>query len=133
MVQPWFPFYIGTRMLGDCVISLVLNRHSKDLKQRISVTARLQLSVIQQGKDKTPYPGKPAPKERPQSVLAPSFYMFVSFLPWSRCKLVWPRRGCLCFTWGYHSSPWIFFCSIFMSFSFLHLLPTAIFDSLLLF
>ena len=81
--SPWFPFYIGTPMLGDCVISLVLNRHSKDLKQRISVTGRLQLSCIHQGKDKTPLrgEGKPTPKERPQSVLASSFYMFVSFLP----------------------------------------------------
>ena len=33
-------------LLGECVTSLVLSRHSKDLKQRTSVTARLQLRVL---------------------------------------------------------------------------------------
>jgi len=93
--SPWFPFYIGTPMLGDCVISLVLNRHSKDLKQRISVTGRLQLSFIQQGKDKTPLrgEGKPTPKERPQSVLASLLFNMLSsfvitFLPRSKSLFI---------------------------------------------
>ena len=101
MVQHWFPFYIGTPMFGDCVISLVLNATAK-IWNRGSVLyiARLQLSFIQKAKDKTPLrgEGKPTSKERPQSVLASAFYMFVSFLPWAWCKLGWPRRGRLCFT-----------------------------------
>ena len=40
----------------------------------------LQLSFIQQAKDSTPsrHKGEPTPKGRPQSVLASSFYKFIS-------------------------------------------------------
>ena len=33
------------------------------------------------------------------------------------CKLGWPRRGPVCFTWSSHSSPWIFLCPVFAGFS----------------
>ena len=48
-----------------------------------SVTALLQLSFIPQAKESIPSrrKGRLAPKEGPQSVLASSFYMFVSSPP----------------------------------------------------
>ena len=47
-----------------------------------SVTALLQLSFIPQAKESIPRrKGRLAPKEGPQSVLASSFYMFVSSPP----------------------------------------------------
>ena len=70
-------------MSGECVISSVLSRCRKDLKQLTSVTAWLQHSFIWQAKNNTPsrHEGGPTPKERPQSVLASSFYPFVSSPP----------------------------------------------------
>ena len=59
---------------------MVLSCRSKDLIQRTSVAAPFQLNFIWQAKDSTPsrHKGRLTPKERPQSVLASSFYMFVS-------------------------------------------------------
>ena len=67
-------------MSGDRVISSVLSHHSKDLKWWTSVTVWLQLSFIWRAKYSTPSSCEdgPTPKERSQSVLASSFYMFVS-------------------------------------------------------
>ena len=69
-------------MSGESVIPSVLSRCSKDLKWQTSVIALLQLSFIQQAKDSTPlrHEGGLTQKERPQSVLASSFYSFVSSL-----------------------------------------------------
>ena len=39
----------------------------------------------------------------------------------------------VCFTWGPHSGPWTFLCSIFTGFSLLCLLATTILDSFFLF
>ena len=106
--------------LGECVTSSVLSHCSKNLKQWTSVTAQLQLGFIWQPKESTPSrcEGGPTPKEKPQSILAFSFYTFVSSLLW-----VWPlqiglaKKGHVCFTLSSHSGLWIFFCSIFMGFS----------------
>ena len=59
-------------MLGECAISSVLSRCSKDLKLWTSVTAQ---SLIRQAKESTPSwcEGGPAPKDRLQSPLASSF------------------------------------------------------------
>ena len=64
----------------EWVISSVLSHHSKNLKWQTNVTAQLQLNFIQQAKESTPSrrEGGPTPKERPQSILASSFYTFVS-------------------------------------------------------
>ena len=87
-------------MSVGCVISSVLSRHSKDLKLWTSVTARLQLSFIQQAKDSTParHEGKTTPKERLRSFLASSFYAIVpSPLPPSSlpCADWASQEGCL--------------------------------------
>ena len=73
---------ISSNMSGECVISSVLSQHSKDLKWQTNVTPQ---SFIQQAKESTPSrcEGRPTPKERPQSVLASSFYPFVSSPPLS--------------------------------------------------
>ena len=70
-------------MSGECVISSILSRCRKDLKQLTSVTAWLQHSFIWQAKNNTPsrHEGGPTPKERPQSVLASSFYKFCLLPP----------------------------------------------------
>ena len=70
------------KLSGECIISSVLSCCSKHLRQWTSVTAWLQLSFIWQAKDSTTSmpEGRLTPKERPQSVLASSFYSFVSSL-----------------------------------------------------
>ena len=76
---------IAPDMSGECVVSLVLSRHSKDLKCWTNVTSQLQLSFIWQAKDSTllRHKGGPTPKERSQSVLASFFYTFVSSPSWA--------------------------------------------------
>ena len=64
--------------------------------------------------------------EREKRALAPLFICFSVPGP-VLCKLGQP--GVLCFTWGSHSGPWTFLCSIFAGFSLLGLLATAILDS----
>ena len=66
----------GTHILGECIISSVLSRCSKDLKQRTSVTAQ---SFFRQTKDSIPsrHECRPCPKGRPQSWLPP----FICLLP----------------------------------------------------
>ena len=95
-------------------------------------------SFIRQTKDSIPSrrDGTPTPKERPQSILASSFYTCVSSshpLEFAPCKLVWPRRGRVCFTWSSHSGLWIFFCSTSMGFSLSLSFSHAILDSFFLF
>ena len=87
-----------------------------------SVTAQ---SFIWQAKESTPfvYPlcdGGPTPKKRPQSIMASSFYTFVSSPPWACPMQIGIARRAVCFTWGSDSGPRIFFCSIFFSLSFSH-------------
>ena len=45
LLQPGY-IQVTSDMVGECVISSVLSHHSKDLKWRTSVTARLQLRVL---------------------------------------------------------------------------------------
>ena len=106
-------------MSGECVLFLVLSHHSKDLKRHTSVTTQ---SFIRQAKESTPlrHEGRPTPKES-----AASFYVLSPSAESAIGKLGQLRRRCICFTWSSHSSPLIFFCSIFMGFflflSFSHL------------
>ena len=63
-------------MPGECVISSVLSHHSKDLKWHTSVTTRLQLSFIQQGKGSTLSRHEARPHiKREGAHLGSSFYM----------------------------------------------------------
>ena len=129
-------------MAGECVISSLLSRHSKDLKWQTSVTARLQLSFFWQAKESIlpMREGGLTPKARPRSVLASSFYTFVSSPPLepALCKFDWPRRACVCFTWSSPFFPYgfsfvlmfFFFCA---GYSLFCLLATVILDSVFLF
>ena len=61
-------------------------------------------------------------------------FMFFSPHPWpAPCKLIGLARRAVCSTWGPHSGPWTFLCSIFVGFSLPCLLATAILDSFYLF
>ena len=75
---------------------------------------------IWQAKESTPFPlhdSGPTPKERAQSRLASAFFrLSPPHLEPALCKLAWPRRGHVSFTWSSHFSMWIFFCSIFMGY-----------------
>ena len=72
-------------LLGDCVISSVLSHHSKGLKWQTSDSAVTVPSFIGQAKESTPSrcEGGPTPKERPPSIVASSFYTFVSSHPFA--------------------------------------------------
>ena len=77
--------HIAFNMSGECVLSSVLSHQSKALKWRTSVTALLQLSFTWQAKDSSllRHEGRLTQKERPQSILASSFYMFVCSPSWA--------------------------------------------------
>ena len=111
-------------MLGDCVTSLVLSRHSKNLKQR---TNRCYSSVLL-GKTKDSMPSKSKSEltqktreERPQPFWAPSVYTFLSSpvsLPYVHCA---SQEGCwFCLRSSLQSLDLP--CSIFMGFSLLCLI-----------
>ena len=123
-------------MSGECVISSVLSCCSKDLKEWTSVTARLQLSFIQQAKESTPYrcDGGLTQKEGPQSILDSS-YSFVS-LPLSLHYANWASQegdvfvSCEVFT-PVHRFSFVPFSQAFFPLSFCHhhfwlLFPTLI-------
>ena len=119
---------------GKCEISLVLSCCSKDLKQKTSVTAQ---SFIWQAKESTlsRHEGGPTPKERPQSVLASSFYMFVSSPPWAcPMQIGLAKKGAYLFhlKFSLQSADILLFhfCGLF---SFFCLLATAILDFFFLF
>ena len=70
LLQPGY-IQVTSDMLGECVISSFLSRHSKDLKWRTSVTAWLQLSILL-GKQRRVHPrGVRAgrPQRRGQSII----------------------------------------------------------------
>ena len=73
--------YLG--FSGECITSSVVSHRSKNLKWWTGVTSLLQLSFIPQAKESIPsrHKGRLTPKEGPQSVLASSFYVFVSSPP----------------------------------------------------
>ena len=66
------------------------------------------------------------------SPLAPVFICFF-LLPLDLPYVNWASQECFCSTWGPHSSPQTFLCSIFQGFSLPCLLATAILDSFFLF
>ena len=78
-----------------------------------SVTAQ---NFIQQTKESTPFrhEGRLTTKEGP--ILPPLFTWFVSS-PWTCPMYIGLGRRAVCFTWGSHFSPRIFFCFIFTGFS----------------
>ena len=83
-----------------------------------SVTAQ---SFIQQAKESIPsrHEDRPTGKERPQSSLASSFYMFC-LLPPIACpvQIGLAKKGVCLFHLNFLlRKKWIFFCSIFMGFS----------------
>ena len=128
-----FPIYLpwsdGTRCHDLCFLNVELFFFSS------MVTAQ---SFIRQTKNSVPSrrDGTPTPKERPQSSLASFFYTFVSSpdpLEFALCKLDWPRRGRVCFTWSSHSGLWIFFCSTSVGFSLSLSFSHTILDSFFLF
>ena len=108
-------------MLGECVISLVLSWRSKDLKWWTSITAGLQPRVLF-GKQRKVHPffcmrvGQPQRRGLIRAWLPPFICLSPPRLEPALCKLAWPRRGRVCFTWSSHFSTWIFFCSIFTGF-----------------
>ena len=104
----------------ECVISSVLYCHNKDLRQWTSVTAQLYFRVLFSNQRIVHSQGVSVadPKGEASIYLASSFYMFC-LLP---LRLPYANWTCqegegVCFTWGSHSIPQIFFCSIFVDFS----------------
>ena len=61
--------------------------------------------------------GRPQRRGLSLSWLPPVICLPPVHLELALCKLGWPRRGHICLIWSSHSSPWIFFCSIFKVFS----------------
>ena len=124
------------QVLGEYVISSVLSHGSKDLKWRASVTALLQLSFTWQAKDSSllRHEGRLIQKERPQSILASSFYSFVSSRL-SRTYANWANQeaGVLDSPEGLTPVCRFSFVSFLQAFPFLCLLGIAILDSFFLF
>ena len=115
---------------GECVISLVLSRRSKDLEPWTSVTAPFYLAS--RGKYILKVWGRADPKEEQCPILSLLFVCFFSS-PWACLMSIGLARRAVCFTWGSLSGPQIFFCSVYVGFSFLCLLATTILDSFFLF
>ena len=126
-------------MLGECVISSVLSCCSRNLKWWTSVTTWLQLNLnggplsqlgyssVLFGKQRKIYPQAVRagqPKRRERFNFDSSFYMHF-LLPPSLLYVNWnSQEGCL--TWGSHSSPRTFLCSIFFFFFYFILLYNTV-------
>ena len=134
-VKQLFSWYICR---GQCVISSILSRHSKNLKRQTEqcCSSVLQLSFIWQAKENTSLrhvgglTQQMQREEKPRLNIGSSFYVFL--LPLSLPYVNWVARRAVCFTWGPHSGPQTFLCSIFTDFPFF-LLATTILDSFFLF
>ena len=116
----------------ECVISLVLSHHNKNLKQT-SVTDQLQLSFIWQAKENksSRYEGGLTQKKRGLQFWLLFIYFFL--LPLSLPYGNWAsQEGCL-FHLSFSLWSSDFLSSIFTGFSFLCLLATTILDSFFLF
>ena len=123
---------------GECVISLILSRYSKNLKRQTdqcyslvtaqfklwtSITVHLQLSIIcKQRKIHSRGLGVGRPKrceekkrEDRGSVCA-SLFMFFFFFFLLLLSLPYVNWEDFCFIWDSHSGPQTFLCSIFTSF-----------------
>ena len=118
---------------SECVISMVLSLYSKNLKWRTSVIALLQLSFIWQAKKIHPQDMKVSRPKRREGLNLGAFYYMIFLFPLSLPYVNWASQKGVCVTWGSHSSPQTFLCSIFAGFSLLCLLATSILDSFFLF
>ena len=93
----------------------VLSCHSKDLKWQTHVAVWLPLRVLL-SKQRIVHSQGMRPQRRG---LNPSWLPpFIHFCPrcWACPMQIALARRAVCFTWGSHSGPWIFFCSIFTGF-----------------
>ena len=115
----------------ESVISLVLSYWNKDLKQETNATAQLQLKVLFGKQRIVPCGGMRVGRPQKRG-LNPSWLPFLicfclpplpnptTLLP--VCKLGLAGSEPVCFTWGSHSSPWIFplfpFCGLLLSLTF---------------
>ena len=117
---------------GECGISSVLSRHNKNLKWQMlkpstclssrtnRVTAQFYLEnkrkyIVQVWGHADPKDMKRRERKCP-SPLAPlfiCFYLLLLGLPYVNGL----ARSAVCSTWGAHSGPWTFLCSIFTGFS----------------
>ena len=77
-----------------------------------SVTAQ---SFVQQAKERGVRVDPPKRRGLSPSWL-PLFVRFVSSPTWACPLQIGLARRAVCFTWGSHLAPWVFFCSIFMNF-----------------
>ena len=128
----------GTRYVGGVCnfLGSVLPQQRFEMADQCysSVTAQ---SFIQQAKESTPsrHEDRPTWKERPQSGLASSFYMFC-LLPPISCPMQvgLAKKGRMCFTWTSHSEKrGFYFVPFLWAFLFLYILAIAILDSFFLF
>ena len=100
-------------------------------------SSMLQLSLVYKVKENTSLGCEGMPtqnrwrEESPWPNFGSSFYMFFLLLL-GLPHVNWVSQECSLFTWGPHSSPQTFLCSIFVGFSLLCLLATAILDSFFL-
>ena len=117
-------------MSGECVISSVLSRHSKNLKQRMDQCYSSVL-LASKGKYILETWGWANPKDSKRSPNPSRLPPFIHLSPllWACPMQIGVTRRAVCFPWGPHSGPWIFLCSIFTGFSLLCLLATTILDS----
>ena len=111
---------------------------SVSLQQKFEMADQCYSSVLFGKQRKTHPPGVRVgpPKRKERLNFGSSFYVFFFFfflLPWACPMLVVLARKDVCFTWGSHSGPQTFLCSIFAGFSLLFLLATTILDSFFLF
>ena len=109
------------KLLGECVISLVLSHHSKNLKWRTSVT--VGYSSVLFSKQRIVHPRGMRMSQHQRKGLNLSWLpSFISLspppAPWAyTMQIELAKKWRVCFTWSSHSGPWIFPCSIFTSFS----------------
>ena len=150
---------MAPEMSGEFVISSVLSRFNKNLKWLTSIAALGRTNVIalrwmsvtvlewtndtaqcyleSKGKYnlegmRACWPKRPEEKRGPQPNFGSSFYMFF-LLPLGLPYVNWASQSAVCSTWGPHSIPQTFLCSIFTDLTLPCLLATAIPDSFFIF
>ena len=129
----------GRDMLGEFVISWVLssakiwnNRPTLQLDYSSEFYSASKGTYTLEARGQADLEGKANRREARGPILAPLFKRFFSS-PWAYPMQTGLARRAVCFTWGSHSSPPTFLCSIFVGFPLLRLLATAILDSFFLF
>ena len=117
-------------MLGECVISSVLSRHSKNLKQQMD---QHYSSVLLASKGKYileawAWANPKDSKRSPNPSRLPPF-IHLSPVLWACLMQIGLTGRAVCFPWGPQSGPRTFLCSICVGFPLLCLLATTILDS----